>query len=210
MSEFVQHNIVGQYGVPKERTLVLWPSTDIQRWRPSGQNRAAGGVRLLFIGGDFDRKGGPLLLRWAEENKHLPFRLDVVTEQAISAAPNVEIHSGIKANDPRLIALMANADIFVLPTLADMSPMVVAEAKASGKPVLTTSVGALPEMVRDGCDGWLIPPGDYAALDSKLKSLVSDPSMLGDFGARARADAELRFSSQRNAELLLDFMRKYR
>lgn len=210
MSELVRRTIVDTYGVPEERTLVLWPGVDTTRWRPRGQARAPGPLRLLFIGGDFDRKGGRLLLRWAEENKHLPFALDIVTEQTITPPPHVRVHSGLKPNDPRLVELLANADVFVLPTHADMSPWVVSEAKASGKPVLTTTVGALPEMVRDGKDGWLIPPGDFAALDARLKGFVADPSALGDFGLRAREDAEVRFNSQRNAEQLLAFMQRFR
>lgn len=210
MSELVRRTIVDKYRVPEERTLVLWPGVDLQNWSSSAQDRADGALRLLFVGADFNRKGGPLLLRWAQENQHLPCVIDVVTEQAVAAPPNVRVHTGMKPNDPRLVKLMAEADLFVLPTLADMSPWVVVEAKASGKPSLTTTVGALPEMVRDGRDGWLVPPGDFAALDQRLKSLIANPSQLREFGARARADAELRFSSKRNADQLLDFMREFR
>jgi glycosyltransferase involved in cell wall biosynthesis len=210
MSELVRRTIVDEYRVPSERTLVLLPGVDVERWRPSERRTADGVVRLLFIGGDFDRKGGPLLVRWARENPHLPCIVDIVTERAVSVPANVRVHLGLKPNDPRLQQLMSNADLFVLPTLADMSPWVVAEAKASGTPVLTTSVGALPEMVRDGHDGWLLEPGDYSALERKLHTLIADPAMLGEFGARARADAVLRLNAAQNAAQLLDFMRKHR
>jgi len=209
MSELVRRAIVEQYDVPRERTLVLWPGVDVDRWRPPESRRKGGEVRLLFIGGDFKRKGGPLLLRWAEENKHLPCSLDIVTEQPISAPPHVRVHAGLKPNSRRLMELLAEADLFVLPTRADMSPWVIAEAKAFGKPVLTTTVGALPEMVRDGIDGWLVPPEDLSAFDQRIKTAIAEPATLAQFGARAREDAELRFNAARNADLLLEFMREH-
>jgi glycosyltransferase involved in cell wall biosynthesis len=207
MSELVRETVVNDYRVPRERTLVLWPGVDLSRWRPAVDAAPGAEVRMLFVGGDFDRKGGPLLLRWAAETKARGWTLDVVCDQAIRVPGNVRLHSDMKPNDPRLVALMQQADLFVLPTRADMTPWVVSEAKASGKPVLATRVGALPEMVRDGIDGWLVPSDDLPALTERLEHAIRNHGQLAEFGARARQDAELRFSSRRNAHMLLDFMR---
>jgi glycosyltransferase involved in cell wall biosynthesis len=206
MSSVVRDIIVRDYGVELQRTLVLLPGVDVQRWHPPAERAPGEDMRLLFIGGDFARKGGPDLLRWARETKATGWTLDIVTEQRIEPADRVRIHSGFKPNDQRLIDLVQQADLFVLPTRADMSPWAVAEAKASGKAVITTRVGALPEMVREGVDGWLIPPNDYEALRARLDAAVEQRDTVREFGIRARQDAELRFSAARNAELLLDFM----
>jgi glycosyltransferase involved in cell wall biosynthesis len=210
MSEVVQRTLVEQYEVPKQRTLVLWPALDLNQWRPPAVRPSEGDVRLLFVGGDFDRKGGPQLLRWAKETRTRGYTLDIVTEQAIEVPAHVRLHSNLKPNDPRLMQLVRDADLLVLPTRADMSPWVVTEAKASGKAVLATTVGALPEMVRDGVDGWLIAPDDFSALSQRLDHAIQNRAILAEFGVKAREDAESRFNSQRNAELLLDFMRSKR
>ncbi|MET0790894.1 MAG: glycosyltransferase family 4 protein [Polyangiaceae bacterium] len=206
MSSLVRDSVVNDYGVDRARTLVLLPGVDTTRWRPPAEPTSGREVRLLFIGGDFVRKGGPELLRWARETTAKGWSLDIVTEVELEAPPNVRVHSGFKPNDPRLMELVQRSDLFVLPTRADMSPWAVAEAKASGKPVVTTLVGALPEMVREGVDGWLIPPENYEAMRARLDAAVQDRNTLAEFGKRAREDAELRFSAARNAELLLEFM----
>lgn len=207
MSSFVRDTLVREYRVEPERTLVLLPGVDVERWHPPAEHAPSKSVRLLFIGGDFARKGGPELLRWARETKAKDWSLDIVTEENVQAPAGVQVHSGFKPNDPRLMDLVRQSDLFVLPTRADMSPWVIAEAKASGKAIVTTTVGALPEMVRDGIDGWLIPPRDHDALVECLDARVADRGTLAEFGARARKDAELRFNAARNLELLLDFMR---
>jgi glycosyltransferase involved in cell wall biosynthesis len=61
-------------------------------------------------------------------------------------------------------------------------------------------------MVRDGVDGWLIDRDDPEALSLRLDAAIQQPARLSEFGIRGREDAELRFNSSRNAELLLDFM----
>jgi glycosyltransferase involved in cell wall biosynthesis len=210
MSELVRDAVVGTYGVPRERTLVLWPGVDVTRWCPPSERRPGTKVRLLFVGGEFERKGGLELLRWTRETSRTNWELDVVTEAKVEASNGVRFHSGFKPNDPRLIDLVQQADLFVLPTRADMSPWVISEAKAAGKPVLSTSVGALPEMVRHGIDGWLIPPRDHAALQSRLDQILDEAPSLPQFGERARHDAEQRFNAARNSEALLDFMNRFR
>jgi glycosyltransferase involved in cell wall biosynthesis len=207
MSEVVRETVVQQYGVPREKTLVLWPGVDTMRWHPAEQRAPGDELRLLFVGGDFDRKGGPLLLRWAAETKARGWTLDVVTDQPIEVPAGVRLHSAMKPNDPKLTDLVRQADLFVLPTRADMSPWVISEAKASGTAVLSTRVGALPEMVREGVDGWLIASNDFDALTAGLDEALRDRARLADFGARAREDAVVRFDSRQNALRLMQFMR---
>jgi glycosyltransferase involved in cell wall biosynthesis len=210
MSELVRDTVVNHYGVPREKTLVLWPGVDIQAWRPPEERAPGSDVRLLFVGGEFDRKGGNLLLRWARETQLRGWTLDIVTTQPIEVPDRVRHHAPMSPNDPRLRELVRQADLFVLPTRADMSPWVISEAKASGTAVLSTRVGALPEMVRDNVDGWLIPSDDFAALKTRLDEALRDPAPLAAMGIRAREDAEMRFDARRNAHQLLGFMRANR
>jgi len=67
-----------------------------------------------------------------------------------------------------------NADIFVLPSYSEGFPVVVLEAMAGKLPIVTTPVGALPEVFDDGLNGFFIQPGDYRDLADKMIRLVTD------------------------------------
>lgn len=92
--------------------------------------------------------------------------------------------------------LYAEADIFVLPTYREGFPNVVLEAMAAGLPVVATPVGAIPDAVRDGEEGLLVPARDARALEGALRTLVKDRALRLAMGARARARVEAEFSMQ--------------
>jgi glycosyltransferase involved in cell wall biosynthesis len=87
-----------------------------------------------------------------------------------------------------LPALFAAVDALVLPYLSASQSAVVPLALAAGKPVVTTTVGGLPELVRDGVDGLLVPPGDRAALTAAL-SRIADRATLAGLQRAAAAQA---------------------
>jgi len=76
---------------------------------------------------------------------------------------------------------MANCSVFICPTLADYHPIVLVEAQALGKPVISTKVGAIPEIVSNGKTGLLVEPGDEAELANAITTLLSDNRTLSEF-----------------------------
>jgi glycosyltransferase involved in cell wall biosynthesis len=90
-------------------------------------------------------------------------------------------------------SLMAASDVFVLPTHQDLLPTVVAEAMATGLPVVASDVGGLREMVDDGVTGALYPAGDIAALTRVCSELLIDEGRRDIMGRAGRAAAEERF-----------------
>jgi glycosyltransferase involved in cell wall biosynthesis len=87
-------------------------------------------------------------------------------------------------------ALLADADVFVLPSLNEGLPMSVLEAMSWGIPVVTSPVGGIPEVVQDGFNGFLVPPEDIPALANALRRLIEDESLRLQMGANARASVE--------------------
>jgi glycosyltransferase involved in cell wall biosynthesis len=207
MSRSVASSLVSHYQVNPTDVLVLWPGVDTEKWKPPLIRAPGEEFRILFVGADFDRKGGNFLLRWAKETMRRDFRVDVVTEQPIKQTPRVTIHTKFAPNQPGLVELAKEADLFVLPTRADMSPWAICEAKAAGTAIISTHVGGIPELVRDGVDGWLVRPNDYTAFAELLEGVLSNRRSLADFGSRAREDALERFNAVTNAHKLVEFMR---
>ena len=85
-------------------------------------------------------------------------------------------------------------DLLVLPSLSEGLPNVVLEAMALGKPVLSTDVGAIREVISAGDNGWIVPPGDTGALSRALDEILSEPDNLKKFGIKARESLFPKFS----------------
>ena len=93
-------------------------------------------------------------------------------------------------------AELGRAAVFCLPSHAEGLPMALLEAMAAGKAVVASAVGGIPELVRDGDNGLLVPPHDGAALAAALARLLGDALLCRQLGARARTTVETQYSTQ--------------
>lgn len=104
---------------------------------------------------------------------------------------------GFRSDSREILQL---ADIFALPSLEEGLPMSLLEAMATELPVVVSTVGAMPDVVRDRREGLLVPPGDSVRLTSALLELIDHPSFSATLAAGARERVEALFSSQRMYE----------
>ena len=126
-----------------------------------------------------------------------------------SAAPlEVKVpctHLGFIDNERLLSLIYSAADLFVIPSLQDNLPNTVLEAMACGTPVVGFDVGGIPEMVREGLSGTLVPPGDVAALRAAIVRMLANPKQLADLSTHCRRIATeeyaLELQARRYAEL---------
>ncbi len=204
--DWARRSLIEDYGVDSERISVIPPGVNLDLWPRPSWGESGDPVRILFVGGDFARKGGDILL---EAFAGLPrsCELHVVTKAPMPAASQLHVYNEVAPNSEILRRLYAKADIFVLPTLADCFPLVIQEAMAAGLPVVSTSVGAVGEAVRDRETGVVVPAGDARSLHAALEALVGNESTRQAMGARGREVAEARFDSVVNAQRVLDLMR---
>jgi glycosyltransferase involved in cell wall biosynthesis len=84
-------------------------------------------------------------------------------------------------------AALAGADLFALPSAAENCPLALLQAMSCGLPAVASAVGGVPEVVTDGVDGLLVPPGDPAALAAALARLAGDAALRARLGSAARA-----------------------
>jgi glycosyltransferase involved in cell wall biosynthesis len=204
-SQWAKDSLRDDYGVDPDRVTVIPPGVDCSVFPYSEKPLVAEQERrtkILFVGGDFERKGGPLLLACMRAGLAEQCELHIVTTSAVPDAPGIHVYRDLGPNDPRLVRLYREADIFALPTYADCLAVVLAEAMASGLPIVTTSVGAQPEAVSDGRSGIIIPPGDELMLGRALRRLAADPDLRRSMGREGRAIAESRFDARANARAL--------
>jgi len=166
---------------------------DSETWIAERHARAQPGVRprVLFVGGDFPRKGGfDLLEVWASARLHERATLDIMSNWPLEPSalpPGVEIHRDVMAHTPPWHALWRSADLFVLPTRDEAFGIVFQEAGAAGLPAIGTRLNAVPEIVHDGETGLLVAPGDREGLARAIDVLLASPDRRREMGTRGRA-----------------------
>jgi glycosyltransferase involved in cell wall biosynthesis len=104
--------------------------------------------------------------------------------------------------------LLQSVDGFVLPSLAEGLPMALLEAMAARLPVVVTAVGAIPEVIHDGVEGYLVPPEDAFALADALDRLAANPQARRQMGESAYRTCERGYGIERMVDALLDVYAK--
>jgi glycosyltransferase involved in cell wall biosynthesis len=100
--------------------------------------------------------------------------------------------------------MLAAADLFVLPSLTEALPTVVAEAMAAGLPIVATTAGGIPEMVGHGEAALLVTPADPLALEEAVCRLLANPRQAAAMGRAGRRAVAVRFDIRAQAKALAD------
>jgi phosphatidyl-myo-inositol alpha-mannosyltransferase len=166
-------------------------------------------LRILFVGQAVERKGLPVLLRAFEALRdQVPATLTLVGASPEEIAPMMLDDRGVqvlgKVSEPRKLAELAHAEVLCAPSLHGESfGMVLTEAFAGCTPVVASDIPGYRDVVRDGLEGLLVPPGDALALAESLRRLALDEPLRRRMAVAARARAE-RFAWPAVAAEVLD------
>jgi len=205
-------SLVNDYGIAEEKVDVIDPGVNLALWSGVGEGRSRAEPRskpnILFVGGDFARKGGPLLLDVFRRHFRDVAELHLVTAEPIPPEPGVKVYHNLGSNADGLRRLFDQADLFVLPTLADVSSLASREAMAARLPVIVSAVGSIPELIEEGSSGFLIPEGDGDLLRQRIETLINDPNLRRSMGERGREIAVERFDSRKNMQTLLELLKQ--
>lgn len=132
--------------------------------------------------------------------KHLNFTCHIAgagsaLEEARQKVQSLELtdycHFEGWAKSKAKMKLLAKADIYVLPSYFEGYPNSLLEAMASGLAVVSTPVGAIPEIIQSGENGYLVTPGDVAQLAQTLQQLIQDESLRKALGQKAQQDVSV-------------------
>ena len=131
-----------------------------------------------------------------------PFRSAIEARVAANGIEGRTVMAG-RLQDAALHAWYEAASVFVHPTQYEGSSIVTLEAMSHRRPVVATTAGGLPDKVRDGVTGWLVPPGDATALERALRTALGSAAKLATMGVAGRALVETEFSWDRSADRML-------
>jgi glycosyltransferase involved in cell wall biosynthesis len=190
-------------GIPPERIHRIPPGFDKGPEPLPDRASRPGPVRLLCVGAIAPGKAQDILLQACARLDSGSFHLEFAGNmdgtdgystriREMAAAPglldSVELMGPVPQED--LAAVYDRADILVHPARWESFGMAVAEGMWRGLPVVASDVAALPELVRHGINGLLVPPGDPATLATSLAGLIDDPGMRLRMGRESRRAAE--------------------
>jgi glycosyltransferase involved in cell wall biosynthesis len=209
---------------PEADTTLLYHGVDARLFAPPAARPPRDGsdpadpVRLLAVARAMPKKGLDILLEaLARLPAELAWRLDHVGSgplldelrtlaERLGIARTIAWHGG--QPQPRVIELMQTADLFALPARIaadgdrDGLPNVLLEAMATGLPVVSTPVSAIPEAVEDGRTGLLVPPDDPPALAAAIERLARDPRLRQHLGTAGREAVLARFTDEAGLDRL--------
>ena len=198
-TESMREVLVDRYAVAPDRIAVVGagPNATVPP-----KTREDGPPVVLFVGIDWERKGGDLLVEAmrAVRMDHPDARLRVIGDAPSDLPPWVEVIGRVAIDEigPHLGA----ASIFCLPTRQESFGVAVIEAMAAGLPCIVSDVGSLPEIVDQGSAGVLVPVDDAAALAIAIRRLLADPERARSIGAAGARRVEDRYSWGRVADAI--------
>jgi glycosyltransferase involved in cell wall biosynthesis len=203
--------------VPEAKLYTIENGIDLSRFAPDAKARAAVRTELSIpqdaeVAGTVGRlapeKDQALFIRAMQptlsEKRQLIIIGDGPERAALEALAGPYVHLlGARRDTPRLYAAL---DVFVLSSKTEGLPLVIPEAMAAGLPVVSTAVGGIPTVVREGETGLLTPAGDAAALGAALERLFGDRALAASCGRKGREQSLARYSRER---MVRDYLALY-
>ncbi|WP_432507646.1 glycosyltransferase [Kineococcus arenarius] len=214
-AQLMRHSDPGHW----DKLHLVRMGVDADRFADASAERAArapGPLRVLFVGRLVPEKGPSVLLDAIAQLRRRA-AADAVQARIVGAGPlESELRRRVRElglqDVVELLGALPNeelpkqyrwADAFCLPSFAEGVPVVLMEAMATGLPVVTTPVAGIPELVRDGENGFLVPPGRADALADALLVLAADERLRRRAGAAGRARVVEEFDPALNADRLV-------
>lgn len=183
LSNWCADSLKNDFGISEEKITVVYTSIDLDLWKPLPEKPLNPKPVLLFVGNDFKRKGGDLLLDIMRDHLKDNCILKVLSNdphlKTIVLPASIEIKTGFTHDKiQELIYQFQTADVFVFPTRRDQLGLVLCEAMCSGLPVIATDIAAIKEVATDEFNGKLMPlsagAGEWA---EQIKLILNSPDL---------------------------------
>ena len=208
-SSWAARSVITDYQADPDRVHVIPFGADLESPPPASilaERKRTDRCRLLFLGSDWQRKGGDLAVETLFELERMGVDAELVICGCMPpygvSHHRLRVIPFLNKRDPRqreaLEALYLNSDFLLLPTRSDCAPMVFCEAAAFGLPVVTTDTGGVSEIVKHGETGFVLPHsarGDaYASIIARVYRDAERCAELSS-ASRARYDERLNWDA---------------
>jgi glycosyltransferase involved in cell wall biosynthesis len=202
-----------------EKIFRVYNGLDLSRFPGRAEARPSDQLRLLSVGRLVSFKGFETLIDACAKLGSLDFRCEIIghgplREELETRVSGHGLESKIRfvgeQSETQVLTGLRDCDVFVLASVidergaSDVFPTVIAEAMACSKPVVSTTVAGIPELVANGETGLLVQPRKADALAQAIECFARDENMRRDFGQAGRRRIEEDFTIQKTIEPLLE------
>jgi glycosyltransferase involved in cell wall biosynthesis len=188
--------LVEEYGCKPERIVCAYVFSISDPNHPKPNVEKYSSKNILFVGIDWERKGGPDLVEAFRSvlRVHPDARLTIVGCTPRIDLPNCTVVGRIPID--QVSQHYSQAAVFCMPTKAEPFGIVFVEAMMRRLPIVSTNIGALPDIVSHGINGYLVKTGDSVELAKHLTDLVGNPTLCKHMGESSYRKASERYTRQ--------------
>ena len=192
----ISRSLEQHYGISPEKVTCVYAGTNVMVDNTEIRHDTSVGQSILFVGIDWERKGGPDLVLAFQKllAKHPQASLTIIGCNPLVDLPNTSVLGRLPVEE--LSQYYLEADIFCLPTHLEPFGIVFIEALSYGLPIIATDIGAIPDFVIEGVNGFTVPAGNIDMLAARLIELVGDNAMQQEYGRNSRKLADERYNWQ--------------
>lgn len=208
-----------RYGCPKHKIKIMYSGINVKKFRYIKRHATTEKVTIVSVGRLHKKKGFRYLIRaFKKVHAKAPSSRLIIVGNGVERKNLKRLISKLKLKKSvrlkgfvphkRLVRLLKKADIFCLPSVTTKDgnhegiPNAIKEAMATGLPIVATRHGGIPELVKNGREGFLVPEKNVRRLAKKLKHLVKNPSSRLKMGRRGRKKVAKRFNSRKQVRRL--------
>ncbi len=214
VSNFTKWELTNYYKIPENKIRVIHNGVDINKFKPAADKCKVkeelgfnpDDLAIVSVGRLYARKGlftliesMPAVIKRFKNAKFIISGKGQSDEmkKLLSHAEKLGIKNNIIFTgyypDKKLPKLYQAADVFAFSTFYEHHPFAVLESLATGLPVVTTTVGGIPETIESGKNGFLVEPFNQKQMSERILYLLEHPSEAAEMGALARRTVEERF-----------------
>ena len=181
----IQKSVVEQYHQPADKVICIYAGNNVEITHSTTEDKSYTGSNILFVGIDWERKGGPLLVQAFNKvlEKHPNARLTIV-----GANPSIQMKNCTaigKVSPAELRSYYEAATIFCMPTNVEPFGIAFLEAMQARLPIIGTNVGAIPDFLQNEWNGFLVEPDDLQGVIDGITELLDDPNLCRLYGNRS-------------------------
>lgn len=206
MSNHVRNSLIQQYNIGPEKVKCVFAGANISQPDKTYPLSRYQSKKILFVGVDWERKGGPELLEAFKLllKKHPDAQLDIVGCRPSIDLSNVRIWGKLPLEDVK--RFYESGTVFCMPSKREPFGIVYLEAMAFKLPIVALHIGALPDFVDEGETGFLLEYKDIEGLSARMTFLLENPLVCQQMGEKAYQKFVGQYNWQQSVQSIKDYM----